>query len=200
MDCTNFEDYRRYHRYPEIDIRREIIRSVQATTAFLAVLSIAAIILVTTTSQETGDATTESLSASTSSVLRSSWAGIIAMVDRYYACLDVDIFGYLASVLVLATFSMKSMRPLRITAIASNIAFLIYAHSIHLQPIFILHSILLPLNIFRLAQIELERGRQQRRGIVILTGDGHIPGSGRDWRQEAAAQPSPPPSVSRRGY
>ena len=35
-----------------------------------------------------------------------------------------------------------------------------------LQPISILHSILLPLNIFRLAQIELERGRQQRRGIV----------------------------------
>ena len=74
----------------------------------------------------------------------------------------MDAFGYLASALVLATFSMTSMRPLRMTAIASNIAFMIYAVGVHLQPILILHSILLPLNIVRLAQIELAQRTKQR--------------------------------------
>jgi hypothetical protein len=57
--------------------------------------------------------------------------------------------GYVASALVLATFSMKSMRPLRIPAIDSNIVLLLYALNMHLQPIFILHGILLPLNILQ---------------------------------------------------
>jgi hypothetical protein len=35
-----------------------------------------------------------------------------------------DIIGYVASALVLATFSMRSMRWLRMTAIASNVAFI----------------------------------------------------------------------------
>jgi hypothetical protein len=68
-----------------------------------------------------------------------------------------DSCGYLAAALVLATFSMKSMRMLRMTAIASNITFLLYAVSAHLVPVVILHGLLLPLNIFRLAQIELTR-------------------------------------------
>jgi len=87
-------------------------------------------------------------------------------VDQFHYQLDtwlnVEAVGYLACALVLATFSMKSMRPLRVTAIASNIAFLTYSLSIHLQPIFVLHSILLPLNIFRLVQIELARVGQRR--------------------------------------
>ena len=38
-----------------------------------------------------------------------------------------DVIGYVACALVLATFSMKSMRWLRLTAIARNLAFIIYA-------------------------------------------------------------------------
>jgi len=66
-----------------------------------------------------------------------------------------DLFGYFASFLVFTTFYMKRMIPLRLTAIASNVAFISYAWFNHLTPILILHGALLPLNIFRL--IELRR-------------------------------------------
>jgi hypothetical protein len=71
--------------------------------------------------------------------------------------LDADLCGYIASALVLATFSMKSMRLLRLTAIASNIAFIFYAYISNLHPILVLHCILLPLNVFRLAQLQTNR-------------------------------------------
>ncbi|HEX4366150.1 MAG TPA: hypothetical protein VH023_04940 [Rhodopila sp.] len=66
-----------------------------------------------------------------------------------------DLDGYVASALVLATFSMKSMRALRLLAIASNVAFILYALVADLHPILVLHATLLPLNIVRLAQAEL---------------------------------------------
>jgi CRP/FNR family cyclic AMP-dependent transcriptional regulator len=68
----------------------------------------------------------------------------------------------LASALVLATFSMKSMRRLRISAIASNIAFITYVLEAGLHPILVLHSILLPMNIVRLVQIELASVAERR--------------------------------------
>jgi len=61
--------------------------------------------------------------------------------------------GYLASALVLCTFCMKTMMPLRIVALASNVAFIAYAALLHLYPILILHTILFPLNAWRLSQI-----------------------------------------------
>jgi hypothetical protein len=65
-----------------------------------------------------------------------------------------DIIGYVASALVLATFSMRSMRSLRLVAIASNLAFIAYAAIDNMPPILILHSILLPMNAARLIQVE----------------------------------------------
>lgn len=38
-----------------------------------------------------------------------------------------EIFGYIASALVFATFYMRTMLPLRCVAIASNLAFITYA-------------------------------------------------------------------------
>jgi hypothetical protein len=67
--------------------------------------------------------------------------------------------GYLAAALVLATFSMKSLRSLRLTAVLSNLAFIAYASSTDLRPILILHCTLLPVNIIRLAPTEFERLR-----------------------------------------
>ncbi|MEJ8571725.1 cyclic nucleotide-binding domain-containing protein [Microbaculum marinum] len=64
-----------------------------------------------------------------------------------------EIAGYLASALVFVTFYMKTMLPLRIVAIASNVAFITYALFEGLTPILILHATLLPLNSIRLAQI-----------------------------------------------
>ncbi len=57
-----------------------------------------------------------------------------------------EIFGYIASALVFATFYMRTMLPLRIVAVASNLAFITYASIDGLTPILILHAALLPLN------------------------------------------------------
>ena len=76
-----------------------------------------------------------------------------------------DIVGYLASALVLATFSVRSMRTLRMTAIASNLAFIAYAAIGNMLPILILHGILLPMNIVRLTQIEGD-GSDLNRGVL----------------------------------
>jgi CRP/FNR family cyclic AMP-dependent transcriptional regulator len=69
----------------------------------------------------------------------------------------IELVGYLASALVLCTFCTRTMVPLRIFAIASNLAFIGYAAALDLCPILILHTVLLPLNAFRLWQI-LELG------------------------------------------
>ncbi|MBR1164493.1 cyclic nucleotide-binding domain-containing protein [Bradyrhizobium elkanii] len=65
----------------------------------------------------------------------------------------VEAAGYLASLLVFATFCMKTMLPLRIAAILSNVAFIAYAFFDGLYPILILHSVLLPLNVIRTVQM-----------------------------------------------
>jgi len=64
-----------------------------------------------------------------------------------------DLFGYVASILVFGTFYMKRMMPLRLTAIASNLAFISYAWAYGLTPILLLHGALLPLNIIRLVEL-----------------------------------------------
>jgi CRP-like cAMP-binding protein len=64
-----------------------------------------------------------------------------------------EIFGYIASILVFVTFYMKTMVPLRLVAIASNVAFITYSGIEGLTPIFILHCALLPLNVLRLVQL-----------------------------------------------
>jgi len=63
--------------------------------------------------------------------------------------------GYLASGLVLATLCMGSMLWLRMTAIGSNLAFIFYAAVVGIKPVLILHCILLPVNVHRLAQIRI---------------------------------------------
>lgn len=65
----------------------------------------------------------------------------------------VEIAGYIASIFVATTFYMKTMLPLRIFAIASNVCFMTYGYFGHLYPVLILHLFLFPLNIIRLRQI-----------------------------------------------
>ena len=62
----------------------------------------------------------------------------------------VDCVGYIASFLVLLTFYMKEMVPLRAAALCSNVAFLVYGGSLHLTPIILLHGALIPINVCRL--------------------------------------------------
>ena len=66
----------------------------------------------------------------------------------------VELSGYVASLLVFVAFYMKTMIPLRIVAIMSNVAFITYGFGGHLYPVLILHAVLLPLNCIRLRQMQ----------------------------------------------
>lgn len=63
----------------------------------------------------------------------------------------IDAIGFVAASLVVATFSLRSMSALRYTAIASNVAFMVYGYLGGLLPILLLHALLLPMNVLRLA-------------------------------------------------
>jgi len=80
----------------------------------------------------------------------------------------IQIIGYIASVLVAITFYMKTIIPLRMFAIASNIFFIAYGFFSQpkLYPVFILHCILLPLNIIRLIQMKklIEKVTESSKG------------------------------------
>ena len=75
---------------------------------------------------------------------------------------DSSTIGFIASALVLAAFGMKNMINLRIVAICSNFAFIVYALVLNLPPVLVLHVILLPLNGWRLAQAFQERHRSHK--------------------------------------
>src|SRR5213596_54525 len=73
----------------------------------------------------------------------------------------IVIAAWVAAILVFSSFFMKTMIPLRIVAITSNVAFITYAllglkFGIfgRVYPILVLHSSLLPLNLVRLRQIK----------------------------------------------
>lgn len=63
-----------------------------------------------------------------------------------------DGVGFLAAGLVFAAFGMKEMAALRIVAMCSNLAFIVYGVGLDLMPVWLLHAVLLPLNGWRLLQ------------------------------------------------
>lgn len=87
----------------------------------------------------------------------------------------IDMTGYLAAAIVFLTFCMKKMTALRITAVSSNIAFILYALTAGLTPILILHGSLLPLNLWRLIQM---RRDVLRSAAAVANGEG---GEGFAW-------------------
>ena len=64
-----------------------------------------------------------------------------------------EVFGYIACGLVFLTFTMKEMMPLRLIALCSNVAFLVYGLGLDLKPVIFLHITLMPLNGWRLVQL-----------------------------------------------
>ncbi len=64
-----------------------------------------------------------------------------------------EFIGFAAALLTFTTFYMRTMVPLRLVGISSNVAFISYALIEGLVPILVLHSTLLPLNLFRLHEI-----------------------------------------------
>ena len=66
----------------------------------------------------------------------------------------LELFGYLGALLTLATFSMKTMLRLRMVGIAANVAFIAYGAAGPVYPVLLLHLSLLPLNVWRLRQLQ----------------------------------------------
>jgi hypothetical protein len=84
----------------------------------------------------------------------------------------VTMVGFLAAGLVIATLSMRTMIPLRVIGLASNVAFVTYGALFGSLPTVILHGILFPLNVYRLHEMlklvkQVEAG-QQRRYVARL--------------------------------
>jgi CRP/FNR family transcriptional regulator, cyclic AMP receptor protein len=65
--------------------------------------------------------------------------------------------GYAAALLTLAAFFMTDTVRLRQIALASNVAYALWAGSVHLYPTLMLHLALFPLNVYRLSQLLRER-------------------------------------------
>jgi hypothetical protein len=80
-----------------------------------------------------------------------------------------DIFGYIACGLVFLTFMMKEMMPLRLVALCSNAAFLVYGLGLDLKPVLFLHLTLMPLNGWRLVQIFREDSFRTRLQLAAQT-------------------------------
>lgn len=91
--------------------------------------------------------------------------------------MDMQVVAWLAAVLVFLSFFMKTIVPLRTLAIVSNIVFIVYAlMGLHygifdkVLPIFVLHMLLLPLNIIRLKEVRKTiQAVQQMQGEVPLS-------------------------------
>src|SRR5215469_10661962 len=66
---------------------------------------------------------------------------------------QANLLGYIAAGFVFVTFWMKTMVPLRLLGIGSNIFFIAYGYLASAYPPLLLHVFLLPLNIVRLREM-----------------------------------------------
>src|SRR5215211_2998395 len=89
------------------------------------------------------------------------WDDVVGINLEARCAMAIVIAAWVAALLVFSSFFMKTMIPLRVVAVASNVAFMTYAllglkYGIfgRVYPILVLHSSLLPLNLVRLYQIK----------------------------------------------
>ena len=73
-----------------------------------------------------------------------------------------DLAGWMAAGLTLLTFSMRSMVPLRAAAISANVCFIVYGATGGYAPVLALHSLLLPLNLWRALELVHQQGDAER--------------------------------------
>jgi hypothetical protein len=67
----------------------------------------------------------------------------------------IELLGYAGAALTFGTYSMRRMIPLRVTGLCANCTFIVYAALAPVYPQLVLHSVLLPINLWRL--IEMQR-------------------------------------------
>ena len=65
----------------------------------------------------------------------------------------IDLIGYLGGGITVWGIYQKTMIPLRVGAVCGNVGFLIFGLLATSYPTLILHSLLLPLNVYRMAQM-----------------------------------------------
>jgi len=75
----------------------------------------------------------------------------------------LDLLGFAAALAVLAGFCMNSIRPLRRLALESNVLFVLYGLLAHIYPVFVLHMILMPINLIKLYRANVPRDERGRR-------------------------------------
>ena len=86
------------------------------------------------------------------------------------------LIGYFAALCVFATFCMRSIVALRILALISNLAFIVYGEPLSLWPIVGLHLALIPVNVWRLYELrrrKVDLSRALRHKHVNLDDDFH---------------------------
>ena len=93
----------------------------------------------------------------------------------------VDIVAVGAVLTNIAAYAMRTMVPLRMAAISTNVLFIAYSMMSGIIPTLILHTILLPLNIYRLIQMQ----RLVRDVTAACSGDLHF-----DWLRDFSTRRS----------
>jgi CRP/FNR family cyclic AMP-dependent transcriptional regulator len=79
--------------------------------------------------------------------------GLRSREDHEVKITLADAAGYIAATLVFMTFWMKTMVPLRLAGLGSNVFFIAYGALSIAYPVLILHVCLLPLNLWRLREM-----------------------------------------------
>jgi hypothetical protein len=81
--------------------------------------------------------------------LATSWTKMAVYLSANW----VEVLGYCGVLLVLGTYSMTTMIPLRIIGLCANCTFVLYGYFASVYPQLLLHGLLLPLNSLRLYQM-----------------------------------------------
>lgn len=74
----------------------------------------------------------------------------------------IELLGWAGAGLTLLAYSMRTMLPLRIVAIGANVLFIAYGSLAGIYPNLVLHLLLLPFNLYRLAEILLMTAKVRR--------------------------------------
>ncbi len=77
----------------------------------------------------------------------------------------IDVLGYAASGLTLATFAQRSMLPMRVLALGANVCFIGYGVMGWFMPVLTLHLVLLPINLVRLRTLVGQSGAAMARPV-----------------------------------
>lgn len=83
----------------------------------------------------------------------------------------VDLTGWAAAALTLLAFTSRDLRLLRTASLGASLCFITYGTASEIWPVVALHSVLLPVNVWRL--LELRRSTKRLLRTLLPVGQGH---------------------------